>query len=357
MNVNDQVNQLVQSIITDVIAKIKDQADKQVVADINRHIARIDFTQMIKDTVGEHLVKKMTEFTFPDGSIPGTAIDLSRFVISGDSVKAGIIENFGSTGIQDSATDCRLTILDDSTIISNNLIVKDAEVKGSLVIEGDFILHGEIPPDSPFLEDVISLAAGRVSLALNDTFFDGFSNTIFNQIQENGIDLSKITMKGKTAIEGNTLGTFITESNLQQVGELRKLTVSGEAQFANSVYAGSKRLGINTIEPAGALAVWDEECEIVVRKLQKDTPIIGSVRNQAVVLSSNNHSNLTLETDGTVSVKSIKVGQVQLTSAADRPTHIAKRGTVVFNENPEAGKPVGWISLGNANWAQFGIIG
>jgi hypothetical protein len=357
MNVNDQVNTLVQSIISDVIAKIKDQAEKQVVADINRYLAQIDFNQMIKDTVGDHLSKKLTEFTFPEASIPGPAIDLSTFVISGDSVKSGIIENFGSTGIQDSATECRITILDEATIVSNNLIVKDAEVKGSLTIDGDFILHGEIPPDSPFLEDVVSLAAGRVSLALNDTLFEKFSGIIFDKILENGIDLTKISIEGRSAIEGNTLGTFITESNIQKVGELRKLTVSGESQFANTVYVGNKRMGINTIEPAGALAVWDEECEIVVRKLQKDTPIIGSVRNQAVVLSSNNQSNLTLETDGTVSVKTIKVGQVQLSSAADRPSHIAKKGTVVFNENPEVGKPVGWVSLGNANWTQFGVVG
>jgi hypothetical protein len=122
------------------------------------------------------------------------------------------------------------------------------------------------------------------------------------------------------------------------------------------VYITDKRLGINTLEPGAVLSVWDEEVEIQISKRKKDTAQIGSIRNHAVVLSSNNKENLVLNTDGSVTAQSITIGNMNFTSAASAPNYEAVKGTVVFNENPSIGGPLGWVSLGGARWANFGII-
>jgi hypothetical protein len=38
------------------------------------------------------------------------------------------------------------------------------------------------------------------------------------------------------------------------------------------------------------------------------------------------------------------------------PNFVSDRGHIVFNANPNVGGPLGWVCLGAANWANFGII-
>ena len=186
--------------------------------------------------------------------------------------------------------------------------------------------------------------------------FVQYRDLVFEKIQADGIDLSKVKLNGADVIVGNALTPNITESNLQKVGVLKELQVKGESLFNNSVYIADKRMGINTIEPGATLSIWDEEVEIQISKKRKDTAFIGSTRHQTVILSSNNKENLTLNADGSVSVQTINIGRMQFGTATSAPSHEAPKGTVLFNENPSLGGPLGWVSLGDARWANFGII-
>lgn len=354
MNLNNHIENLTKDVLKELensIGTIKDQISKQVINDVARQIAQIDFTQAVRTAVVDLVKGKIEGFEFPDGSIPGPAVNLETFKISGDNVEGGIIKKFGSTGIQDDATDCRVTVLDELTAISNKLVAAEAEVKGDLVIDGQLVLNGEVNPDSAFIEDLVALSSGRVALNLNETFFAKYSDLVFELIKQNGIDLNKITIGGKPLIEGNQLGTFVTDTNIQKLGELRQLMVKGEASIANTFYTGVKRVGINTMDPSGALAVWDEETEVVTKKLQKDTAFFGTIRNQRIVLSSNNQHNLVLEPDGSATVKRLNIGALELTSSPVPPTHDARRGVIVLNENVDVGKPLLWVSLGGARWS------
>ena len=60
--------------------------------------------------------------------------------------------------------------------------------------------------------------------------------------------------------------------------------------------------------------------------------------------------------DGAVTVKQIRIGNVLFSSSPNPPQYTAQRGTIVFNEQPNLGGPIGWVSLGDARWANFGII-
>ena len=43
-------------------------------------------------------------------------------------------------------------------------------------------------------------------------------------------------------------------------------------------------------------------------------------------------------------------------SAAWQPTDNRQLGEIVWNEQPNIGAPIGWVSLGGARWAKFGTI-
>lgn len=339
------------------VVQLQEQIAKQVASDVAQKLAQVDVHKMMQYFVERKLNDFLREMKFPDGSIPGPAIDLTKLVISGDNVIGGIVKQFGSTGIQDNASTCQVTILDAATVIENQLITTSATIKGDLTVEGDLKLVGEIPTDSPFYKDLVEHSAGLLKLSMDGEFFLKYADKVFDQIKESGLDLSKIKMNGTELVSGNKLANFLTETNIQKVGELRELTVKGESTFnRQTLNVLNKRVGINTVEPAGALAVWDEECELVARKLRKDVSIFGSTRNQQVVLSSNGKNNLVLNTDGSVAAAELSIGAVHVSSSDSRPKHDAPKGTLVLNENPGLpGTAALWISLGGANWGAVAI--
>lgn len=356
INIDETVTATAVERTETIVTGLREQVAKQVMADMDRKLSQIDVNHEVREYVNRALSGMVHDIKFPDGSIPGQAIDLTQFKISGSNVAGGIIDHFGSTGIQDLATDCQLTVSDDATIVENTLLAANAEVKGDLKVDGNLVIMGEVPEDSPFYRDVVEHAAGKVRLSLNDDFFRQYTTQVYDRIREEGIDLTRLTINGNEIIRGNQIGYSITESNLQKVGELKSLTVNGSVDLTNSVFVRNKRLGINTAEPSAALSVWDEEVEILGRKLRKDIAAFGTTRPQALVLGSNGKENLTLLPDGSVVINRLNVGSVVLTSADAMPTHDAKPGTIVFNERPNFGQPVMWVSIGGARWAGIGII-
>ena len=339
------------------VQNLQEQISKQVTADVMRKLGSIDIEQLVGLHVNQVVTQRIKETVFPEGSINASALNLDGLTISGDHILGGIIKKFGSTGIQDSANNCQVTIIDEATIVENKLIAAGAEIKGDLKVDGNLILSGEIPTDSPFYRDLVEHSAGLLKLSMDGQFFLAYADKVFDKIKTEGLDLNKLTLDGREILKGNTLGGFVTDTNIQKLGQLRELTVTGDSLLADTMFVGKKRIGINTTEPAGALAVWDEECEVVVRKYRKDVPMIGSIRAQQVILSSNSKNNLVLETDGSVTISKLTVGAVEMSSSNVQPKNDMKKGTVMFNESPDIGTPLGWVSLGGARWAPFGIIG
>ena len=352
-NVQDLTAQLVNSLVLDITTTLQAQITKQVQADVAQKLAQIDVQTLLRDYVDRTLGTAIASIDFPEGSIPVTAIDLKTLIISGERVKGGIIEHFGSTGIQDSATRCILTILDDATVVENNLVTSSATIKGDLIVDGALSVHGDIDPDSSFFKDLSERAAGLVHMSLNKEMFDIFSDTVFSRIKADGLDMSKLMLNGNEIVAGNNLGLSITESNLQKLGHLKSLTVTGESTLGNALFVGNKRIGIGTTEPAAVLDVWDQEVSVSAGKLRQNVAFFGTTRNQQLVLSANSKENLILDTDGSVSISKLNVGDTQITSSATMPTHDAKPGTWVINSAPDVGKAAAWISLGGARWGQI----
>jgi hypothetical protein len=321
---------------------------------VSEKVNEVNFVEMVSTKINSKLDDSNTSFKFPDNSINLSAIDTSPLTVTGDQVSGGVIKNFGSTGIDDQATECRVTILDQGTVFENTLYTPRIEVKGGALIDGDLEIQGNIVNNSAY-QQIVSDAAASARSTITDEVLTQHQNTIFERIQSEGVDLTKVTFNGRILVDGDRL-VGVVNSQLRTVGILQDLQTTGETFLSETVYAASKRVGINTMDPKNALSVWDEEVEIGVGKSKQGVGRIAAERESDLVLGSNNKDNITLKTDGSVVIPMLQINNMMFTSSSTPPTYSAQRGTVVFNENPSLGGPMGWISLGDARWANFGII-
>jgi hypothetical protein len=345
-----RVNDLATNLATQVQSK-----SIQIVNDtIQQQVNAINFQELCQSSLITAI--QSNRFSFPEASVPGVAVDVSTLRLSGENITGGIVKSFGSTGIDDKATACQLSIFDDVTVIENNLLTRDLTVKGTTTIEGDLVVTGTVPRDSAMFVSLVDSVALEVKGGLNHDVFSGYSDMVFGQIREKGLDLNKIMLNGTEVISGGNLSNNITFSNLQRVGTLAELRVGGESFLSQTLYTTNKRVGINTVEPAHALSIWDQEIEFGFSKRETNVAVMEVPRNQRLVISVNGKNNLTLLPDGSAAVDRISVGAVVLSSASVPPNYDAPHGAIVFNSSPTIGGPLGWVSLGGARWANFGFI-
>lgn len=289
-----------------------------------------------------------SSFAFPDRSIPSRSIDTTSLTVSADNISPGIIRNFESTGIQDRAGTCQLTIMDDHIIAENTLVARDVTVNGNLTIQGSV--------NADFVDRVSAVTLERINQQHSSAVFDGYVNQVFDRLNTEGIDPGKIRIHGRKLVEDNQLAPTITLSNLTKLGRLQELVVSGETLIADTVYISNHRLGINTIEPGNVIDIWDQEVQITGGKRSRDTGFIGTSRNQTLLITTNNRDQLAVNPDGSVTINRLNIGRTLHYSGTSMPLDNRPSGTVVWNEDPKIGDPIGWVSLGGARWARFGTI-
>jgi hypothetical protein len=332
--------------------------NKQIQDKINTNIAgflnHVDFTKVYQSSIISAL--QQNQFAFPENSVPSSALNLEGFVISGDNIKNGIITGFGSTGIDDKASSCQLTIMDDVTVVENNLLTQNLTVKGTATIEGDLNVTGSVPETSAFFINLVNAATTNVRTSLDQVVFSSYADMVTESIKANGLDLTKITVDGNEIVNNNALGKYIVNSNLQKLGTLQELQVGGETLLGGTLYVNNKRVGINTLEPDAALNVWDQEVELRFSKQSNNVGILETPRSQTLILSSNGKNNAVLNPDGSITVNKINMNGISIASSPTPPADDQPHGSIVFNSSPSLGGPMGWISLGDARWANFGIV-
>lgn len=342
--------------INETITASQESTAELINRTVTERLANINIGQAVTDATALIISDRLRDITFPENSINPSSLKLDDLIISGNNVKGGLIENFSSTGIDDRSTGVALTILDDVTVVENNLLTKDLTVEGEVIVNGSISINGEVDKESVFYSDLVNQTTLAALSNMDRGLFDKFSSLVLTTIKNDGLDLNKITFNGIDVLSENNLGKTIINSNLQHLGVLKELQVSGESLLAETLYVTPKRVGINTIEPSGALAIWDQEVEIVANKKSADTGIFGTPRKQRLILSSNNKENILLDDDGSTVINELRIGSMKFTSAAEPPNYVSQRGHVVWNTNPNPGGPMGWICLGASNWANFGII-
>lgn len=350
-----QIDKALSDSASSIVHNVSKTAEQIVNETARSHVNKLDINLITQTAVARLLDEKLKDFKFPEKSIKSSAIDFSEN-ISGDYVNGGIIHNFSSSGIDDKAKSIQLTVLDTHTVIENELLTRKITIKESTTFEGNIHFNGTVDITSPGFVRVIDATTEQVQSNLNQTLFENYSSLLFDKIKKDGLDLSRITFDGKELVNGTHLSSGITTSNLKRVGVLDDLQVRGEMLIANTFFVGTQRIGINTLEPTHSFTLWDDDTEIIIGKKQGGIGQIGTSRPQSVLLTSNLKNNLLINPDGSVTITNLNLGQVSMSSASTPPNYNAPKGTIVFNANPSLGGPMGWVSLGDARWANFGII-
>ena len=352
---SEQLSIMVAKLTDQINSTLTASANTQINSYISQKVAAMDFNQIVEDLVTRKLTTMLDVRNFPSQSIPQTAIDFSGLILRGDHIKGGIIENFGSEGIEDRASKVAMTLMDHATAFEGPVWAPEVKVKGDVTVSGKLTVNS-IDTTTPAFTQIVDASSLAVKEQLNDDLFSGFSNTVFSKIQQEGIELDRITQGGKDIVKGNQLGYHISDSNLQRLGLVRDLQTQGEAYLCQTLYVTNGRVGVGTMEPSSVLSVWDEEVEINVGKRGQNTGTINTPRHQTLILGSNGKDNIILNPDGTVEVESITIGTVIMTSAITIPNYSGITGQIVWNQAPAPGSAIGWVCLGGHLWAKFGMV-
>lgn len=105
-----------------------------------------------------------------------------------------------------------------------------------------------------------------------------------------------------TVISQNALGAQVVKSNLKEVGTLKSLTVTGDvtlSEFA-TFNNGLGRLGLGTDEPNAALAIVDNDVEIVIGSLTQGSATVGTYTNHSLSFITDNTPRVTIKNSGEV---------------------------------------------------------
>lgn len=265
-----------------------------------------------------------------------------------DRLRDQIIKTLSYHGIQDTASQCELTVLDQHVVVENQFTAKTIDAVETLNTQ-DLNVSGKINIDSDSWKPIADSVTRATTEKLNVEWRQQLVDSVRESITEQGIDFKNATINGEKFVDGNRLTRNITQSSLEELGNLKSLTVSGPTSLANTVNILNKRLGINTDTPEMALSVWDEEVTVIAGKFKSQTAYIGTSRAQALTLGINRTAALEIDTEGTTTVKKFKVGFHQIGLNAELPGWSGTRGDVIFNANPND-NVFAWQCLGGHKW-------
>jgi hypothetical protein len=322
------VEQLVENSITHLgndpawLEKIERQINQAVVDRVVRQFGQIDLNPIIKERVDENM---------------------SVF-------QQDILKNFVSTGISDQATSCQLTVMDDTTVVENQLTTRDVTVVNVAVIN-DLVVKGSINIDNRSWETLANGISQKTLDQLSVEWKTILTQQVADQIKVNGIDFDTVKVGGNSLVSGNALSRTITDTNIQQTGILRTVEVAGESTFNNqTLNVLNKRIGVNTLSPEMALSVWDEEVSVVIGKNKANEAYRGTNRNQGVAIGVNRTPQIEINVDGLTRIKQLQVGLHKISHATQVPGWSGTKGDIVFNANLGDDRVFAWVCLGSYRW-------
>jgi len=331
-------------------ASITHLVDQAVENSISSSIATLGtdpiWLEKIENMINQAVVRRTVETI---GSIDINTVIHQRVDENMSRLKVELLRNFSSTGIDDKATVCQLTILDETTVVENTLTARAAKFVESVTVK-DLAVTGSINTDNQSWNALAAEISAKTLKQLDQAWKDRLVEQVAEEIKRNGIKFDNVTIDDQLLVSGNQLARTITHSNIQKVGRLQDLTVEGETSLNETVVVVKKRLGINTEHPDSALNVWDEEVSISAGKYKNQEAYIGTSRDQALNLGINKIPQLTIGTDGVTAVKKLRVAQYMIGHGTTVPNYSGTKGDIIFNADPMPGQPFAWVCLGNYKW-------
>lgn len=264
-------------------------------------------------------------------------------------------QDFATRGIIDAADSLELCVSPGEVTATNRLSCQDfvatgrAEILNTLEVK-DLVLRGTVNTDNRSWNELSNKIAQDTLTLITDQWRRDLLADVLDHARNEGIEFRDVMIRGLPLIKDGVLNPVIRHSQLETVGNLDRLLVSGDADITDTVHVRPRRVGINTADPEMALTVWDEEVSLVAGKLRGQHAFVGTARAQHLSLGVNRKSWLDIDTDGLVSVKNFRIDRHRVSFAAQVPGYSGTRGDIVFNSDPNDGQPFAWVCLGAFRW-------
>lgn len=253
-------------------------------------------------------------------------------------------------GIQDAAKNVQLTIIDNNVVVENTLTAKHIDAVESVTVK-NLVVKGSINTDNPSWTALTNELVSKTHAGLSEVWQDTLTQQVRKKIADQGIDFEKVKVDGEYLVSHGQLASTVIGSNLQSVGTLKDLNVSGSANINETLSVNNKRIGINTQDPEMALTIWDEETALVAGKLKEQTAYLGTARRQKLALGINKKPSIEIDEDELVTVKKFQIGVNKISHGTQVPNYSGVKGDIVFNADVNVNNPVfAWICLGGFRW-------
>ena len=227
--------------------------------------------------------------------------------LSGDKIDGGLITNFESTGIKDSAKNKIIDIKDDGVVIA-----KDLEIKGKI-----------------------------------------FATTLtYHAANVDNLDVrSSVRVGNNEVLYKDRLGNSVKYSQLKELGVLNKINVDDVLMSHN------KKIGIGTSEPVKKLSVRENEIEVGIG-VNGNIGFVGTVASDTFAIGSGDEPTLFVSHDNKIGIKVRKpkadldvAGYIRYqgqTQQYDKKIPTAgnwSQGDIVWNSEPRRGSVLGWVCV------------
>lgn len=355
--VKDSVNTLFQSgQVPGLDQYIDQQLLRQTIDQAVEQTVHSALDQMIQDPVWLSKIENTINQAMVQRTVAGlTAVDINSVIHSRvdetmEKISKSIVDQLLTSGIQDLATNCELSIMDDHVVVENKLTAKSLDVVDSATVR-HLAVTGSINTDNQAWNTLSDNITEKTLSKLSEGWRNVLVQQVIEEIQKNGINFDQVKVDGHSLVAGGRLAHSIVESSLKSVGVLHELRVAGEAFINDTVSVKKKRLGVNTHEPEMALSVWDEEVSILAGKIKDKSAYIGTGRAQSLSIGVNRSPAIEIDVDGLTAVKKLRVGVHRISHGTEVPNYSGTKGDVVFNANPNVGNNVfAWQCLGGFKW-------
>lgn len=334
--------------------------------------------------------------------------------LSGDHIHGGKITEFESVGIKDNSTKLSLVITDKGITtksVKTEALLGDNTVKGSLTVEGNAVVSGELTVKKLHVDELVSdtriersspleFHPDKTGIYGKGLFWKSDHGTKQLIYRNNPnrfwsseiIDLAADTyfsIDGIAVLRARELGNTVTKSNLTEVGTLRNLKTQGDLTLDDYIFynSSSNRLGYGTESPNATVSIASLNSEFIIdvegmltrvgnyttddlEIVTDDTARITITKNGNIQLGSNIESKTTIIGKLGINVKNPDVdistanavrfqGKKFEVADSDPLNGTYRKGDIVWNNDPKPTGYVGWICVREGTpgeWKPFGQI-
>ena len=329
-DLESEVSALVNNILADQLLTLGHNK-------VGELLGTLDISSIVASKAEKLASDAISSFKFPDSSIPFASLNLDGAQLPAAKIDSGIVAQFNSTGISDTASKTQLVVTDDGIVTTNNitaenLLIDDNAFFKNITVDGNFYIAGL---------DIFVKSIANETAAIYAT-----------QSDRRDIDISgrNIVYGDRMILNSDTLGPQIINSNIRRLGNLQELSVEGQAIIHETLVVTNNKVGINTESASGALSVWDEDAEFTLVKHSPKTMYAGSTRITDIILGSNNQEQIGLKTNGVIELNGpVRFGGLLIRIVDRIPEQIGEPGEIAVMRDGTAI----YRCLGQNSWGKI----